>query len=96
MGFHATCGRPSKKYHDAIRYGRIAFVVDDVLPPWRPRFVEVRGTVQAFSEGGKAINENFETNMLRLTPTYIVSFGINGDAVMPGQGAVNYQGRKVT
>ncbi|HEU5098380.1 MAG TPA: PPOX class F420-dependent oxidoreductase [Roseiflexaceae bacterium] len=43
----------SKKYRDAVRHGRIAFVVDDVLPPWRPRFVEVRGTVQAFAQGGK-------------------------------------------
>src|SRR6266702_3866885 len=49
----------SKKYRDAVRHGRIAIVVDDVLPPWKPRFVEVRGTVQAFSEGGKTINEQF-------------------------------------
>src|SRR6266702_2931707 len=41
----------SKKYREALRHGRVAFV-DDVLPPWQPRFVEVRGTVQAFSEGG--------------------------------------------
>jgi pyridoxamine 5'-phosphate oxidase family protein len=86
----------SKKYRDALRHGRIAFVVDDVLPPWKPRFVEVRGTVQAFSEGGKAINEQFASDMLRLTPTYIVSFGINDDGIMPGsQQKVNYHGRKV-
>ncbi len=86
----------SKKYREAVRHGRIAFVVDDVLPPWRPRFVEVRGTVQAFSEGGKTINEQFASDMLRLTPTYIVSFGINDDGIMPGsQQKVNYHGRKV-
>ena len=85
----------SKKYRDALRHGRIAFVVDDVLPPWKPRFVEVRGTVQAFSEGGKAINEQFASDMLRLTPTYIVSFGINDDGIMPGEQKVNYHGRKV-
>ena len=43
----------TKKYRDALRHGRIALVVDDVLPPWKPRFVEVRGTVEAFSEGEK-------------------------------------------
>src|SRR5690242_15882600 len=64
----------SKKYREAVRHGRIAFVVDDVLPPWKPRFVEVRGTVQAFSEGGKTINEQFASDILSLTPTYIVSF----------------------
>src|ERR1051326_6920490 len=45
----------SRKYREALRHGRVAFVVDDVLPPWKPRFVEVRGTVEAASEGGKAI-----------------------------------------
>ena len=73
----------SRKYREALRHGRIAFVVDDVLPPWKPRFVEVRGTVQAFSEGGKAIVENFAPDILRLTPTAIVSLGINDDAVRP-------------
>ena len=86
----------TKKYRDALRHGRIAFVVDDVLPPWRPRLVEVRGTVQAFAEGGKAILENFAPEILRLTPTYIVSMGINDDIVQPGQNRVNYTGRKVT
>ena len=85
----------SRKYREALRHGRIAFVVDDVLPPWKPRFVEVRGTVQAFSEGGKAINEHFVSDILRLTPTYIVSVGINDDVVRPGEQKVNYHGRKV-
>jgi len=86
----------SKKYRDALRYGRVALVVDDVLPPWRPRFVEVRGTVEAVKEGGKNINAGFATEMLRITPTYIVSIGINEALVMPGEGTVNYHGRKVT
>ncbi len=86
---------PTKKYRDALRHGRIAFVVDDVLPPWQPRMVEIRGTVQGLKEGGKAINERFASDILRLTPTYIVSLGINDDMVKPGQGQVNYHGRKV-
>ncbi|MBP1693639.1 MAG: class F420-dependent oxidoreductase [Chloroflexi bacterium] len=86
----------TKKYRDALRHGRIALVVDDVLPPWKPRFVEVRGTVEPVSEGGKAINENFKPEILRITPTYIISYGINDDAVLPGRGTVNFHGRKVT
>lgn len=54
LGGHNIVG--TKKYRDALRYGRVAFVVDDVLPPWKPRFVEVRGTVEPFADGGKAIN----------------------------------------
>jgi pyridoxamine 5'-phosphate oxidase family protein len=86
----------SKKYRDALHHGRVAFVVDDVQPPWRPRFVEVRGTAQAFSEGGNTINAGFASEMLRVTPTYIVSFGVNDQGTMPGQRQVTYHGRAVT
>ena len=93
IGGHNIAG--SKKYRDALKHGRIALVVDDVLPPWRPRFVEVRGTAQALGEGGKAINEGFRPEILRLTPTYIVSMGINEEVVMPGEGATHFSGRRV-
>ncbi len=86
---------PTRKYREAVRHGRVAFVVDDVLPPWKPRLVEVRGTVQAFPEGGKEIMKDFAPDILRITPTYIVSIGINYDIVQPGQGRVRYHGRKV-
>jgi pyridoxamine 5'-phosphate oxidase family protein len=85
----------TKKFRDALKHGRMAFVVDDVQPPWRPRFVEVRGTVKHHTVGGKAINDGFAQDILRLTPTYIVSIGINDDVVKPRQGVVNYHGRKV-
>ena len=86
---------PTKKYRDAVRHGRIAFVVDDVAPQGIPRFVEVRGTVEALAEGGKEISPRFAPPILRLTPTYIVSIGVNDDVVHPGQGQVNYHGRAV-
>jgi pyridoxamine 5'-phosphate oxidase family protein len=86
---------PTKKYRDAIRHGRVAFVVDDVLPPWRPRLIEIRGTVQGLPEGGKQIVQDFSPAILRITPTYIVSIGIDDDEVRPREGRVNYHGRKV-
>ena len=73
----------------------MAFVVDDFLPPWKPRFVEVRGRARAESTGGTAIVPSFAPEMLRITPSYIVSFGVNDDGVMSGQGRVRYHGRKV-
>ena len=86
---------PTKKYRDAVRYGRVAFVVDDVLPPWKPRMIEVRGTVQGLPEGGKEIMEAFSPEILRITPTRIISFGLNSDIVRPGEGRVDYSSRKV-
>src|ERR687894_972078 len=70
----------SKKFRDAKRTGRAAFVVDDVLPPWQPRGGEVRGRVEVFEEGGDEVNSDFDAELIRLHPTRIVSWGIDTDA----------------
>ncbi len=85
----------TKKYRDALRHGRVAFVVDDVLPPWQPRMIEVRGTVEGLPEGGKEMMPSFSPEILRITPTRIISFGLNGGVVQPSQGRVDYSSRKV-
>ncbi len=85
----------TKKYRDALRHGRVAFVVDDVLPPWQPRMIEVRGTVEGLPEGGKEMMPSFSPEILRITPTRIISFGLNGGVVQPSQGIVDYSSRKV-
>ncbi len=86
---------PTKKYRDAVHYGRVAFVVDDVLPPWQPRMLEVRGTVEGLPEGGKEIMEAFAPEILRITPTRIVSLGLNNEGVQPGPAGVVFSSRKV-
>jgi pyridoxamine 5'-phosphate oxidase family protein len=43
----------SKKFRDAARTGRTAFVVDDVLP-WQARGVEVRGRRSSPSAGTRS------------------------------------------
>src|SRR5919112_4226570 len=70
----------SKKFRDARRTGRAAFVVDDVLPPWRARGVEVRGRVEVFEEGGDEVNSDFDAELIRIVPTRIVGWGIDTDA----------------
>src|SRR5690348_3854984 len=75
----------SKKYRDAVSYGRVAFVVDDVLPPWKPRMIEVRGTVEGVPDGGKNIAEGLAPEGLRITPTRILSFGLSGGGVAIGR-----------
>ena len=57
----------TKKFRDVARTRRAAVVVDDVLPPWRPRGVEVRGTAEAID--GPAV-------LIRLHPRRIVSWGL--------------------
>jgi pyridoxamine 5'-phosphate oxidase family protein len=57
----------TKKYRDVARNGRAAIVIDDVLPPWQPRGIEVRGRAEALSQGQP---------MIRIHPVRIVSWGL--------------------
>ena len=84
----------TKKYRDALRHGRLALVIDDVQPPWKPRMIEIRGTVEGLPEGGKEIMKDFAPEILRLTPTFIFSFGINDAGVEPKQALVQNKSRK--
>jgi pyridoxamine 5'-phosphate oxidase family protein len=67
----------TKKVRDVRRGGRAAIVVDDVLPPWQPRMIEVRGPAEVVSEGGQAFGDNFEDTIVRIRPTRIIAFGID-------------------
>ena len=66
----------TKKLRDVQRTGRASIVVDDVLPPWQPRMIEIRGTAAVISSGGKEINDQFEDTIVRIQPTRIISYGI--------------------
>jgi pyridoxamine 5'-phosphate oxidase family protein len=57
----------SKKFRDVGHTRRAAIVIDDVLPPWRPRGVEVRGDAEAI-ESPEA--------MIRIHPQRIRSWGL--------------------
>jgi pyridoxamine 5'-phosphate oxidase family protein len=65
-----------KKFRDVKRTGMGALVVDDVLPPWQPRAVEVRGEASTLDTGGKVIMEGFDDPIIRIAPRRIVSWGL--------------------
>ena len=69
----------TKKFRDVQRTGRASIVVDDVLPLWQPRMIEVRGTAVVLPSGGKAFGDRFEDTIVRIQPTRIVAFGIDDD-----------------
>ncbi len=60
----------TKEFRDAVANPRVAFVVDDVLPPWRPRSVEIQGLAKAVSTGDSAL--------IRIVPGRIISRGLDG------------------
>lgn len=57
----------TKKFRDVARTGRAAIVIDDVLPPWQARGVEVRGIAETI--GGPPA-------LIRLHPRRIISWGL--------------------
>src|SRR5229473_2878149 len=67
----------TKKLRDVRRAGRASIVIDDVLPPWQPRMIEVRGIAAVMPSGGKALGERFEDTIVRIRPTRIICFGID-------------------
>jgi pyridoxamine 5'-phosphate oxidase family protein len=69
----------TKKVRDVQRTSRASIVVDDVLPPWSPRMIEIRGTAEVIASGGKALSDNFEDTVVRITPVRIIAFGIDSE-----------------
>jgi pyridoxamine 5'-phosphate oxidase family protein len=58
----------TKKFRDVAATGRAALVIDDVLPPWQPRGIEIRGRAEAVTE---------PTPMIRIHPSRIVAWGLD-------------------
>ena len=79
IGGHGFAGR--KKYRDVQQNPWVAVVVDDVasINPWRARGIEVRGRVEIVPTGGESIGPGFDPEMFRITPTRIVSWGLESD-----------------
>ncbi len=66
----------TKKVRDVRKSGRATIVVDDVLPPWQPRMIEIRGTAEVIGMGGKAFGDGFEDTIVRIHPRRIIAFGV--------------------
>ena len=77
IGGHGMLG--SKKWRDIVAEPRVAFIVDDVLPPWRPRGVEVRGHAAQVTGPGTALGPGYDEALIRIKPARIRSFGLEAD-----------------
>ena len=72
----------SQKFRNIQKNPNVAFVIDDVLPPWSPRGIEIRGTARTAPSGGKEIfgdRYNADPAIIRITPQQIISWGLEGD-----------------
>jgi pyridoxamine 5'-phosphate oxidase family protein len=64
----------TKKFRDVARTGRAAIVVDDVLPPFRPRGIEIRGPAEAVADPRPHI---------RIHPQRIIGWGLDDTGRSP-------------
>jgi len=67
----------SKKWHDVGEHPRVAFVVDDVLPPWQPRSIEIFADIERLENGGENFGKGFDSQIMRLHPVKIIAWGID-------------------
>jgi pyridoxamine 5'-phosphate oxidase family protein len=62
----------SQKFRNIARNGHVSLLIDDILPPWKVRSLEIRGQAQALSEGGQSIIPDGDPALIRITPTRII------------------------
>lgn len=60
----------TQKYLNARRNPNVSIIVDDVLPPWRPRSVLVQGRAELVDEGGDT------QAAIRIVPEKVISWGL--------------------
>lgn len=66
----------TRKFRNVRANPKVAFVVDDVLPPWRPRCVQVRGLGEALDAATPA-GGGEPAALIRITATRVVSWGLD-------------------
>lgn len=65
----------TRKFRNVKADPRVAFVVDDVLPPWQPRCVMVQGDAEALDEAADADGRPTGP-IIRIRPTKVLSWGL--------------------
>ncbi len=64
------------KFRNVRANPRVALVIDDVLPPWRPRCVMVRGEAEALDEAAGADGGRLGP-IIRIHPSQVLSWGLD-------------------
>lgn len=69
----------TRKFRNARGNPNVALVIDDVLPPWRPRAVMIRGQAEALEQATGADGQPLGP-IIRLRPDQVISWGLGGGA----------------
>ena len=69
----------TKKFRNVKANPKVALVIDDVLPPWRPRCVMVRGEAEALEEAASPDSMPLGA-VIRIHPWQVISWGLDDKA----------------
>jgi pyridoxamine 5'-phosphate oxidase family protein len=69
----------TRKFRNVQADGKAALVIDDVLPPWQPRGVMVRGPAEALEQAVGADGQPVGP-IIRIHPAQVISWGLDADA----------------
>ena len=72
----------TQKFRNIARNGLASFLIDDVLPPWKPRTLEIRGRAEALAEGGQSVLPDFSSALIRITPKRIIFADMTTDPML--------------
>ena len=73
----------TRKFRNILENPHVSLVIDDVLPPWQPRGVEIRGRAHTLPTGGNALfgaNYPVDEAIIRITPVQIIGWGLDPEA----------------
>ena len=73
----------TKKFRNILKNSHVSLVIDDILPPWQPRGVEIRGIAETLPTGGNALfgaNYPVDEAIIRIIPTQIIGWGLDPEA----------------
>ena len=65
----------TRKFHNVQGNPNVALAIDDVLPPWRPRCVMIRGRAEALTDAEGPDGQR-SGPIIRLHPTKVISWGL--------------------
>jgi pyridoxamine 5'-phosphate oxidase family protein len=80
IGGHNLAGRRPMYLRNIEANPWVAFVVDDLasVNPWTPRAVTIRGRAEIHPQGGERLGPGFDAMLIRIAPTSVTSWGIEG------------------
>src|SRR5260370_25974343 len=73
----------TKKFRNILKNPNVSLVIDDVLPPWQVRGIEIRGIAEILPTGGKGMfgaDYEMDDAIIRITPVQIIGWGLDNEA----------------